>query len=150
MESHSVLEVRTVEGEDPSVEALRKRKDSDQIGKKCHTGSPPKRMRLDVGRLDSEGSQDKMDEVSMNLHEREHQKLDDPHGPSVQLQNGRPLFLLDVFCWTAGVTAAFRSMGGDALGIYRPYGRQTEGERTSGESEPGEKVRAKYCAGLDQ
>ena len=73
-------------------------------------------MRLDVGHPDSEESQHKLDEESNNLHECEHQKLDDQPGPPVQ-QNGRPLFLLDVFCGTAGVAAAFRSMGGDALGI---------------------------------
>lgn len=116
MESHAVLGVRTFEGEDPSVESMRKRKDSAQTGRKCHTGSPPKRMRLDVGHPDSEESQHKLDEESNNLHEFEHQKLDDQPGPPVQ-QNGRPLFLLDVFCGTAGVAAAFRSMGGDALGI---------------------------------
>eukprot|EP00435_Cladocopium_sp_Y103_P067316 s126_g29.t2 len=46
-----------------------------------------------------------------------HQKVDGDTFSHVEAQPKRNLFILDLFCGTAGVTAALKSMGCDALGI---------------------------------
>ena len=47
----------------------------------------------------------------------DHQEVDGSRHQDANVQSDRPLFLLDLFCGTAGVAAAFKACGGDALGI---------------------------------
>ena len=44
------------------------------------------------------------------------QEVDEPAGKGATA-HPKPLFLLDLFCGTAGVAAAFRTLGGESLGI---------------------------------
>eukprot|EP00435_Cladocopium_sp_Y103_P062520 s739_g24.t1 len=106
-----------VQSEDSGVEPLRKRKGPamGETGNKCHSfGSPPKRKRLDEGPLAAE-------ELPHNMAKEpafdQHQKVDASDPSVVQSQLKRLIFLLDLFCGTAGVAAAFRAEGGDALGL---------------------------------
>ena len=100
---------------------LRKRKVVAECDKKCHESrSPPKRMRLDVGRFESEGiqwttMQDAAEGSPSNVSGSQH--AEPAQVPHEKAQKNRPLFLLDVFCGTAGVAAAFQSMGAEALGM---------------------------------
>ena len=48
---------------------------------------------------------------------KEHDNFAEAGLKDAEVQSGKQLFLLDLFCGTAGVTAAFRACGGDALGI---------------------------------
>ena len=119
MESHSKpAEAEKNRDEGPVVDALRKRTASALFGEeRLPEGSPPKRTRWDVGQLVSEEKPATRDGASQNFCNFDHQEVDELNGPSVQSHETRPLFLLDLFCGTAGVTAAFRAIGGDALGI---------------------------------
>ena len=45
------------------------------------------------------------------------QEVDGAYSESAKQHSQKCIFLLDLFCGTAGVTAAFRACGGDALGI---------------------------------
>ena len=47
----------------------------------------------------------------------DHQEVDGSRHQDANVQSDRPLFLLDLFCGTAGVAAAFKACGGEALGI---------------------------------
>ena len=105
-------------GAGPAVEMPRKRGGSAMDGSRCHNlGSASKRKRLGMGPTVSEGSQTSSGEESANNFVEAHQEVDGPDQSNVQSHPSKPLFLLDLFCGTAGVTAAFRALGGDALGI---------------------------------
>ena len=99
------------------MELLRKRKSSAHFGESRQSGSPYKRTRLSAGPHNSEGSYTNADAASASTVFEAHQKVDDYEESNVKAHLNRPLFLLDLFCGTAGVAAAFRSLGGDALGI---------------------------------
>lgn len=45
------------------------------------------------------------------------QEVGNSSNPAVKAQPGRKLFLLDLFCGTTGVAAAFQTLGGEALGL---------------------------------
>lgn len=83
--------------------------------KKQNSGSQSKRKRLGEVLPAAEGFQETA-EMSATFSERGHRNLDGNHTP-VEAQAHKPIFLLDLFCGTAGVAAAFKALGGDALGI---------------------------------
>ena len=56
------------------------------------------------------------EEQSSHTAPAANQEVDD-HAGSSATTHSKQLFLLDLFCGTAGVAAAFRAMGGEALGI---------------------------------
>ena len=103
-------------GEGPGVDLLRKRNSSAISGEKRQDfGSQPKRMRSEVVQPATEGFQDKA-ELSAPISFQNHLNIDGNKEP-VEAHAKRSLFLLDLFCGTAGVAAAFKALGGDALGI---------------------------------
>ena len=57
------------------------------------------------------------DKESTQSPPKEHEIFAEAGLKDAEVQSGKQLFLLDLFCGTAGVTAAFRACGGDALGI---------------------------------
>ena len=83
-------------------------------------GLTSKRQRLDGGLHGSEGIPFLFEHLDKKAASSNHDGLHqvetqtDLHGKAHQ---GRNLFLLDLFCGTAGVAAAFQSLGGEALGI---------------------------------
>jgi hypothetical protein len=104
------------EGEGPAVEPLRKRKGFATLGERSQvSGSQSKRKRSGEVFPAAEGFQDPA-EMSATFSEQGHRNLDGHHAP-VEAQAHKPIFLLDLFCGTAGVAAAFKALGGDALGI---------------------------------
>ena len=104
------------EGEGPAVEPLRKRKGFATLGERSQvSGSQSKRKRSGEVFPAAEGFQDPA-EMSATFPEQGHRNLDGHHAP-VEAQAHKPIFLLDLFCGTAGVAAAFKALGGDALGI---------------------------------
>ena len=109
------------EGKGLQVAALRKRKPAADLDNECQqSGLTSKRMRLDGGPYGSEGIPNlfqSIDETAASSNLTRAHQVDAPdvlHGKAHQDRN---LFLLDIFCGTAGVAAAFQSLGGEALGI---------------------------------
>ena len=95
---------------------VRKRSISATSGEKRQDfGSQPKRMRSEVVQPAAEGFQVQA-ELSAPFSYR-HLPNEEENRIPVEAQAKRPLFLLDLFCGTAGVAAAFKALGGDALGI---------------------------------
>ena len=77
-------------------------------------------MRLDAGSKPVEGQasfQTGEDKGSPHDFQAGFQEVDNASEPAVKAQPGRKLFLLDLFCGTAGVAAAFQTLGGEALGL---------------------------------
>lgn len=89
---------------------MRKRKALANVGEKRQVfGSPCKRMRFEEGPHATEES------PHQSFEDENHPEREQPSNVEAHLR--RPIFLLDLFCGTAGVAAAFRSVGGEALGI---------------------------------
>ena len=57
------------------------------------------------------------DELASAGNLGEHQEVDGSLDQQAEGHSDRQIFLLDIFCGTAGVAAAFKACGGDALGI---------------------------------
>ena len=72
-------------------------------------------MRSEVVQPAAEGFQE---EAEMSAHKsfQSHLNIDGNNAP-VEAHAKQSPFLLDLFCGTAGVAAAFKALGGDALGI---------------------------------
>ena len=103
-------------GEGPSVEPLRKRKGFADQGEKSQTfGSQSKRKRSSEVLPAAEGFQVTA-ETSATFFEQCHRNQYGDQ-PPVEAQAQKNVFLLDLFCGTAGVAAAFKALGGEALGI---------------------------------
>ena len=83
------------------------------------TGLASKRMRLAAGHTESEGiaAACKFLDETASSDNNGHQEIDGLSAWTDKAEQCRPLFLLDLFCGTVGVAAAFRSLGGDALGM---------------------------------
>ena len=83
------------------------------------TGLASKRLRLAAGHTESEGiaAACKFLDETASSDNNGHQEIDGLSAWTDKAEQCRPLFLLDLFCGTAGVAAAFRSLGGDALGM---------------------------------
>ena len=125
---------------------LRKRNKAAQDERHLGSESHLKRMRLDVGSSPAEGlgpslpGEDKaspnlistaLQEVEESCEHMQHggdkpspftfssspPEVEGPVRPTVEAQKSRKLFLLDIFCGTAGVAAAFQALGGEALGL---------------------------------
>ena len=99
---------------------LRKRSKAAQDESHLRAESPLKRMRLDAGSKPVEGQasfQTGEDKGSPHDFQAGFQEVDNASEPAVKAQPGRKLFLLDLFCGTAGVAAAFQTLGGEALGL---------------------------------
>ena len=106
----------TEKGEGPSVEPLRKRKGVATLGERSQvSGSQSKRKRSGEVLPAAEGFQETA-EVPATFSDQGHRKLDGNPTP-VEAQAHGPIFLLDLFCGTAGVAAAFKALGGEASGI---------------------------------
>ena len=99
---------------------LRKRNGAAKDESHLQAESPLKRMRLGAGSMTVEGQDSKHageDKGSPPSFQQGFQEVDNSSNPTVKAQPGRKLFLLDLFCGTAGVAAAFQALGGEALGL---------------------------------
>ena len=77
-------------------------------------------MRLDGGSNESEGISifsQCIDETAASSEFSEAHQVDASFLMPEAAQRNRNLFLLDIFCGTAGVAAAFQALGGESLGI---------------------------------
>ena len=81
-------------------------------GSRCPAEQVTKRKRS-VERLACASSQP----VAVETSSTEPCGISEEPAANVEAQCDRPVFLLDLFCGTAGVAAAFKSCGGEALGI---------------------------------
>ena len=106
-------------GEGPPISLLptRKRQGTLDVGE---------RKRKRISSITSEGKHSEVDEVFAEGRQfckqdaEEHPKLSPPPFQAegaVNSDSSKMVFLLDIFSGTAGVTAAFIQLGGDALGL---------------------------------
>ena len=105
--------------EGPQVAAVRKRKAAATSGKvQIPAESLSKRKRLQCGSPNTKGWQQQFGNcATVAVDASDPQEVDRSPTSHVKARERDNLFLLDIFCGTAGVAAAFKNLGGEALGI---------------------------------